>query len=162
MLSNECSLHWLSRNVSDPGNSNINQYTLIYADPPYIHKTRLTGRDYYTHEFTTQDHKLFLYLITQLDCKAMISHYDHPLYQHALSRWNTMTVQSQDRGNNMRTEWVWMNYPDPQELHDYRFLGDTYRERERITNRQARWLNNLRQMPRLERLAMIQKINELQ
>ena len=62
----------------------------------------------------------------------------------------------------MRTEWTWMNYADPQELHDYRFLGDTYRERERITNRQSRWLNNLRQMPRLERLAMIQKINELQ
>ena len=44
VLSNQCSLRWLSRNVSDPGNSNINQDTLIYADPPYIHDTRLTAR----------------------------------------------------------------------------------------------------------------------
>ena len=30
------------------------------------------------------------------------------------------------------TEYLWCNYPAPMALHDYRYLGKDFRERERI------------------------------
>ena len=36
------------------------------------------------------------------------------------------------RGGRLATEWVWMNYPEPIALHDYRYLGEDFREREPI------------------------------
>jgi hypothetical protein len=35
---------------------------------------------------------------------------------------------------------VWMNFPEPAELHDYRFLGEDYRERQDIKRQRERWL----------------------
>jgi hypothetical protein len=48
-----------------------------------------------------------------------------------------------------------MNYPEPDELHDYHFLGDTFRERERIRRRIERWQLRLERLPPLERRALI-------
>ena len=46
----------------------------------------------------------------------------------------------------------------PKELHDYNFLGDNFRERERIKNRTKRWLSRLRKMSVLERQALLSAI----
>ena len=58
------------------------------------------------------------------------------------------------------TESLWMNYPPPQELHDYRFLGDDYRERERIKRKKARWITRLLSMSNIERNALTAAIAE--
>jgi hypothetical protein len=47
-----------------------------------------------------------------------------------------------------------MNYPEPVELHDYRYLGRNFRERERIKRKTQRWERKLRSMPALERHAI--------
>ena len=47
-----------------------------------------------------------------------------------------------------------MNYPEPNVLHDYRFLGKDYRQRERIKRKATRWVSRLNSLPRLERLAI--------
>jgi hypothetical protein len=54
-----------------------------------------------------------------------------------------------------------MNYPPPIELHDYRYLGDNFRERERITKRTKRWVARLKKMPVLERKALLSAISSL-
>ena len=59
----------------------------------------------------------------------------------------------------MATEWIWMNYPPPVELHDYRYLGDNFRERERIKKRTKRWVARLKKMPVLERKAFLSAIS---
>ncbi len=61
----------------------------------------------------------------------------------------------------MATEWLWMNFPPPLELHDYRYLGQTFRERERIQRKRKRWTARLRCMPALERYAILSAIADL-
>ena len=55
-----------------------------------------------------------------------------------------------------------MNYPEPFELHDYSYLGDNFRERERIKRKKDRWVLRLEQMPTLERFAILSIIEERQ
>ena len=50
-----------------------------------------------------------------------------------------------------RTEVLWCNFREPTELHDYRYYGRDYRERERVGRKRARWLRRLSEMPVLER-----------
>ena len=35
-------------------------------------------------------------------------------------------------------EWLWMNYAEPAELHDLRYLGSNFREHERIKRKKTR------------------------
>ncbi|MCB0079113.1 MAG: DNA adenine methylase [Anaerolineales bacterium] len=77
-----------------------------------------------------------------------------------LNGWPTHSYQAVDRGGNVRTEWLWMNYPEPMRLHDYRYLGDDYRERERIQRKKARWVRRLKNMDALERRAIMWAIEE--
>jgi hypothetical protein len=52
-----------------------------------------------------------------------------------------------------------MNYPTPVALHDYRYLGDNFRERERIKRKANRWVAKLQNMPVLERQALLSAID---
>ena len=88
---------------------------------------------------------------------VMISGYKSQLYMDSLKGWNTHSFQSTTH-NGTATEWIWMNYPPPEELHDYRYLGDNFRERERIKKKTKRWISRLKQMPVLERQALLSTI----
>lgn len=44
-----------------------------------------------------------------------------------------------------------MNYAAPQELHDSRYLGDTFRERQTIARRQSRLRDRIAAMESVER-----------
>lgn len=46
---------------------------------------------------------------------------------------------------------MWTNYPPPLELHDYRYLGGNFRERERINNKKKRWIKRLDKMSARDR-----------
>lgn len=136
--------------------------TLVYLDPPYLMSTRSCKRPIYEYEFySDQRHIRLLEIIKQLNCMVIISGYYSDLYSEQLQGWRTATFQAQTRGGRTATEWVWMNYPAPLELHDYRYLGQNFRERERIKRKQARWKNRLAIMPDLERHALLSAIEEL-
>ena len=92
---------------------------------------------------------------------VMISGYQSDLYCQALKKWQTTSFQAKTR-QGVATEWVWFNYPPPVELHDYRYLGDTFRERERIKRKTNRWVDRLQSMPVLERQALLAAISNLQ
>lgn len=38
-----------------------------------------------------------------------------------------MFFVTRTRSGEQATESFWMNYPEPEKLYDYRFLGDTFR-----------------------------------
>lgn len=136
--------------------------TLIYLDPPYLMHTRSSQRPLYRHEFGGEaDHTALLATIKHLSCMVMISGYCSVLYSRELAGWRTATFSAQTRSGRMATEWVWMNFPEPLELHDYRYLGSNYRERERIKRKQARWRYRLQRMPITERYAMLSMLEEL-
>ena len=64
------------------------------------------------------------------------------------------------RAGRTATEWLWFNFPAPVALHDYRYLGEDFRERERIKRKKQRWVNRLHTMPTLERRALLNAIAE--
>lgn len=130
----------------------------LYVDPPYIHDSRSSGRDYYNYELSYDDHKRLIALLLPLKARIMVSHYHHPLYMDGLKGWRWECCRTVDRGGNEKVEYIWCNYPQPSRLHDYSYLGADFRQRQNIKRKQARWLANLGNMDRLERLAMIEAV----
>lgn len=128
---------------------------LVYCDPPYLQSTR-KGRErkLYRFDYSYHEHSMLLQLLRSLPCKVLISGYESVLYKEMLQDWHTHTFEAVCH-NGIGLEWVWMNYAPPLELHDYRYLGDTFRERERIKRKTQRWVANLKSMPVLERQAIL-------
>ncbi len=56
-----------------------NPGTLFYLDPPYVHSTLKTTKDY-NHEMTDQDHEELVELLLGLDGKFMLSGYSNAIY----------------------------------------------------------------------------------
>ena len=134
---------------------------LIYLDPPYLMETRSQKTPLYDPEFADWfSHVELLDLILTLNANVMISGYDHPLYNEKLAAWRKTTFTGFARGGS-RTECLWMNYAEPSELHDYRYLGSDYRERESIKKQQKRWVAKLRAMPLQKRYALMAAIEEV-
>jgi hypothetical protein len=135
----------------------------IYCDPPYLFETRsCQQRGLYGYEFgTVAEHNALIDLLVGLPCRIALSGYLSDLYIKRLAGWRATNFQTIKRSGELATEWVWMNYPEPLELHYYRYLGDNYRERERIKRKRLRWQNRLRTMPAQERYAMFAAIEEV-
>jgi DNA adenine methylase len=129
--------------------------TLIYLDPPYPISSRSQQRPLYTYEMTDQQHIDLLQIIRRLTCMVIISSYASDLYLNTLHDWRHVTFNAVTRSGRTATEHLWLNFPEPFQLHDYRYLGDNYRERERIKRKQSRWINKLKSMPAQERYSML-------
>lgn len=140
----------------------IDDTTFLYLDPPYLLSTRSQQRPIYAHEFSTiEQHRALLALIRRLPCMIAISGYWSALYELELASWRSSTFRTIKRSGETAEEWLWMNYPVPLELHDYRYLGKNFRERERIKRKKARWTNRLRTMPDQERYCLMEAIGAL-
>lgn len=127
----------------------------VYADPPYLEEARRSVRSPYRYAATTAHHDALLDVLTSLPCAVMVSGYWTSMYASRLDSWRTLRFPVRTRGGVTQEEWVWMNYPEPTELHDYRYLGGDYRERERIRRRLERWRRKLEELPALERQALL-------
>lgn len=131
----------------------------IFADPPYVLSERSGGR-IYECELTDEDHQRFIGTVTRLDAsryRAMVCGYGCDLYS-ALDPWFSIDHRVPTRGG-LQDERIWMNYEKPVELHDYQYIGDGRRSRERIRRRQKNWHEQLIQMSEQERLAMLEVLN---
>lgn len=133
----------------------------VYIDPPYLYDVRSSKRSIYKHEMgEVYEHIEILDLIKQLGCMVMISGYWSDLYADHLRGWYTHSFTAVKRSGEVAQEFVWFNYPRPSRLHDYRHLGENYRERERIKKKKKRWLKNLQGMGILERQAILSAFDE--
>ena len=133
--------------------------TLVFVDPPYIRE--VVTRDYYEHPFDTVDqHRLLLHKLSGLPCMVMMTHYRHPLYEELLrGKWRQTSIPAMTRGGR-RTEYLWCNFGPVTAVHDTRFAGGDFRERERIKRKRARWLKRFESMGQLERQAVAQVLVE--
>jgi len=136
---------------------------LIYCDPPYLMSTR-SGKRLYEFEMSVLEHRRLLRCAIALkdSCSIMISGYASSLYARALKGWNSIQFQSMTRGGYPKTEHLWFNFERPVELHDYRYLGANFRERERIKRMKQRWTARLDRMPALQRQALLSAIADRQ
>lgn len=90
--------------------------TLIYADPPYCHSTRLgmTGRTRgthgYRHEMTDDDHRAMATVLHQCRGMVVLSGYPSELYDGELfPGWVRHERRHVADGGRFRTEVVWLN-----------------------------------------------------
>lgn len=145
-LENTDALKWLKAWKPHPDQ-------LVYCDPPYPLTSRATARRLYRHEMTEAQHRELLQILSSLPAMVQISTYPNPLYAELLKDWRLLTFQATTRGG-LKTEHLYMNYPPPAALHDYRFLGANFRQRERIQRKTKRWTARIASLPELERLAL--------
>lgn len=129
---------------------------LVYCDPPYMMETR--SRELYRFEMSDARHVELLRTIKKLRCRVMISGYRTKLYFLELASWNMTSFEAMTRGGHTATEYLWYNFPAPVALHDYRYLGANFRERERIKRKKLRWVNRLKRMPTLEKQCLLDAI----
>ena len=145
-------IEWLRR-FQAPAGTDVQ----VYCDPPYPRETRRDpDRDYYDNDWTIADHERFLDVVVaaSLSMPLLISGYWSELYADRLAGWATDHFQASTRGG-VAQEWLWANYARPTELHDYRYVGDDYRDRERIQKHHRRRCRILRKIPELERRAFL-------
>jgi site-specific DNA-adenine methylase len=131
---------------------------LVYCDPPYVMSTK--SRKLYKYELPDREHRRLLRCIRELTPRAriIISGYDSRMYREALVGWNSLQFPSMTRGGRVKTEYVWYNFPQPVELHDYRYLGENFRQREQIKRMKSRWTARLARMQPLKRQALLAAI----
>lgn len=130
---------------------------LIYADPPYLPQTRKRKR-VYRHDYTYEQHVALLTLLRTLPCMVMVSGYDSPLYDALLSGWSKISFSAKTHAD-VQEECVWMNFTQPEQLHDGRFVGATYRERQTIQRRRSRLQRRIEVMDPVERHELIKWIS---
>lgn len=147
-----CGIKYLETLDEGPG-------VLVYCDPPYLHSTRASNARY-EYELIDLEHRRLLRVLRSLKCNVMISGYSSALYAKELKGWNATAFQAATRGAPA-AEWVWYNFDRPVRLHDYRFLGDDFREREKIKRQQKRWSTKLKKMPLLQRQALLSVLAEI-
>lgn len=136
--------------------------TFLYLDPPYLFETRKAkSKKLYNVEFGgIEQHRELLSLVMDAPCMVAISGYMSPLYSAMLTDWRTISYNTVNRAGQTVEEWLWMNYPEPTELHDYKYLGENFREREKITRQKRRWIARLQRMDKLQRYALLSSIAE--
>ena len=88
--------------------------TLIYADPPYCHETRMTvtqhGAHGYTHEMTDDDHRTLAEVLHKAADMVVLSGYACPLYDDELfPGWQRIERPSLADGALPRIEVLWIN-----------------------------------------------------
>jgi DNA adenine methylase len=135
---------------------------LVYCDPPYVVGSRTSRDRLYRYEMTDSQHLQLLAFLNTLRAAGvmvMLSGYYSKLYERELRGWHLTTFGSMTR-RGMGLEHLWCTFPAPMELHDYRYLGADYRERERIKRKIGRWRAKLEGMPKLERQALLAALAE--
>ena len=133
----------------------------IYSDPPYVKSTRRGGQ-LYKHEYSDRQHIELLTVLQRIPCNIMISGYWSELYAQQLTDWHCEAFESRDRSGRKVMEHLWMNYvAPPDELHDYRYLGDDFRDRQRIKRKQNRLKQKILGMPVRERNLLISELESL-
>lgn len=136
----------------------VDRNTLVYADPPYHPDTRRRAR-VYRHDYSADDHGRLLECLTSLNCQVMISGYPNPLYERYLSDWSVHRYNAKTH-TDVREEWVWFNFDRPQILHDSRYIGGNFREREIVRRRQARLRDRIAQLPIVEQSALLNWLSD--
>lgn len=131
---------------------------LVYVDPPYVPETRRRAK-VYRCDYTLADHVRLLRLLKTLPCNVMLSGYDSDLYETELVGWGKVRFQAKTH-TDVREEVVWMNFESPTCLHDSRYMGETFRDRQTIQRRQARLRTRIESMDAAERHDLLQWMKE--
>ena len=108
--------------------------TFVYCDPPYEFSTRRSTKRIYIYEMTTEDHCDFLNGYRTVNFNCMISHPECDLYNDFLKGWNKEKFTVCYHGK-VTQECIYYNYPKPEKLLTYKFVGQDCWDRQRVTRK---------------------------
>lgn len=131
---------------------------ILYVDPPYLPSVRRRER-VYRHDYGTDDHVQLLDLLQRLPCMVLLSGYSSALYEQHLCGWNRRTFWAKTH-IDVREETLWFNYEVPGELHDSRYIGTTFRDRQSTKRRLERLKSKMGAMDPRERAAFASWLHE--
>lgn len=131
---------------------------LLYVDPPYLPATRNQQR-IYRHEYSEADHERLLTLLVTLPCMVIVSGYASPVYDQMLEDWGKRTFHAKTH-TDVRVETLWFNFEPPGPLHDTRYLGSDFRQRQATKRRMQRLQERMRRMDSAERAAFSEWLHE--
>ena len=114
-------------------NLHLSETDLVYSDPPYVRSSRRTRR-LYKHDYRDEDHERLLSALMALPCRIIVSGYANDLYASRLGGW-FRTDYAALTHNGVVTESAWTNFEPGPLLHDYAYVGETFREREQVRRR---------------------------
>lgn len=129
---------------------------MIYADPPYMFSTRRSQRRLYEKEMTDADHKKFLRACSTVKANCMISHPENDLYDKYLRGWTKEKFKVSYHGQ-VAEECIYYNYPKPEKLQTYDYVGADCWDRQRVKRKIERLARKLAELPALERNAVISR-----
>jgi DNA adenine methylase len=91
--------------------------TLVYADPPYLHTTRSTTKEYGEHEMSMEQHEELLTTLSQIKGRFVLSGYPSALYESFRKKhgWNTDAKQIDNKSSKaaekeLKDETLWWNF----------------------------------------------------
>lgn len=125
---------------------------LVYCDPPYLQRTRTSGRRY-RFDYEEADHIELLALLKTLPCQIILSGYPAALYDDLLSEWRSLELQVMNQGG-VRTEKLWFNFT-PDRVHWASYAGKNFTDRQRVKRKAANWGKRYQGLPPAERLAVL-------
>lgn len=91
--------------------------TLLYCDPPYIHSSRSTTKEYGRNEMSESDHEELLACLATIKGRFLLSGYHSDMYdKHAqLNSWNCTETMIDNKASSAKekekkVECLWRNY----------------------------------------------------
>lgn len=144
----------------------IDEHTLIYLDPPYRKEDRRNKRDLYKFEFDEEKHikllKWALELTKKRKALIIISSYQNALYDKMLKDWRREEFIMGLHNGKTATESLYLNFPVPNQLHEYTYLGKDCWDRQRIARKIKGKIAQLKRLPQYERNAILESLSLLQ
>lgn len=131
---------------------------VVYCDPPYVLSTR-KNRRYYEFEMSDDEHEHLLKILTGFQCRVILSGYRCELYGSYLQNWRCEDFKFRARGKTT-IETLWCNFPEPVELHDWRYAGKNFRERLTLNRLAARAIARIERMPARKRGYILHALRE--
>jgi DNA adenine methylase len=87
----------------------------VLADPPWLHSSRTSTKEYGKHEMTDEQHTDLLIMLTAAKSKVMLLGYHSKLYDTMLANWTCHEFPMANHSGigkkkQQRTPCVWLNY----------------------------------------------------
>ena len=96
-----------NRNAIELMGQHDSENTLFYVDPPYVHSTRNTRKEY-RYEMTDDDHAELAQNLNRVRGAVIVSGYDCDLYNDLYRGWEKSQRNDFADGRLPRTEILWM------------------------------------------------------
>jgi DNA adenine methylase len=91
--------------------------SLFYCDPPYVHESRKTTKEYGDHEMSAEQHRELLETLASIKGRFVLSGYPSKLYAEFAKRhgWNTDVKRIDNKSSKadakeIKDETLWMNF----------------------------------------------------